>query len=166
MHRNGHIGAALAAYSPVVLVVCALGMAEVAVVGAAAVGFLSTLPDLDMRIPFLDHRGPTHTVWFAVAVGGLGGLVGAFLGASSGVLAAAGLAVLGFSVGLLTVLSHVAADAVTPAGVRPLAPYRSTHVTLDLWTSRNPIANYLLLALGGAVAFGAFVLGNWLHSLV
>jgi len=30
---------------------------------------LAPLPDLDTYTDRLDHRGPTHTVWFALGVG-------------------------------------------------------------------------------------------------
>ena len=69
MHREGHIGAALVAYAPVGAVALALGFETLALVGAVAAGGLSMLPDYDQRVPGLDHRGPTHTVWFALVVG-------------------------------------------------------------------------------------------------
>jgi len=33
-------------------------------------------------------------------------------------------------------------------GVRPFAPVWDTHISLDLWTAKNDIANSGLLALG------------------
>jgi LmbE family N-acetylglucosaminyl deacetylase len=50
------------------------------------------LPDVDLRLPLVPHRGPTHTVWFALAVAAGGGAVGWTAGAPAGPLAAAGLA--------------------------------------------------------------------------
>jgi inner membrane protein len=62
--------------------------------------------------------------------------------------------------------SHVAADALTPAGVRPFAPLTSRKYTYSVTTAKNPVANYLLLALGAVAAAGAFVLGNGLADAI
>jgi inner membrane protein len=160
MHREGHIGAALVAYAPVGAVALALGFETLALVGAAAAGGLSMLPDYDQRVPGLNHRGPTHTVWFALLVALVLGILGGLAGRSTGPLAVVGLAVFGVALGFLTIGSHVLADALTPAGVRPFAPYRDRHYTYDLARASNPIANYALLAVGVIAVLVAFSLGN------
>ena len=71
-------------------------------------------------------------------------------------------AVAGFVVGAGTIMSHIAADALTPAGVRPLTPVDDTHYSLDLVKAKNPLANYALLGLGIAGA----ALGAWVGSSV
>ncbi|WP_394295466.1 hypothetical protein [Halorubrum kocurii] len=43
------------------------------------------IPDWDQRVPFISHRGPTHTVWFALLVGAVYAAIGAALGSSVGV---------------------------------------------------------------------------------
>ena len=159
MHREGHVGAALLAYAPVGALTLALGFGTLALLGAGGAVVLAMLPDYDQRVPGLEHRGPTHTVWFALAVAVLGGLAGA----EHGLLSALALAVWA-SVGVATVGSHILADALTPAGVRPLAPYRDDFYCYDLARARNPLANYALLALGMLAAGAALALGNLLAA--
>jgi inner membrane protein len=155
VYRPGHVGASLLAYAPVAFVVVALGFESLALVGGVAAAGLATLPDVDLRVPLVTHRGPTHTVWFALAVGvGCGG-VGALVGSSGGVADAVGLSALGFAVGCVAVGSHVAADALTPAGVRPFAPVREDSYSLDVARASNPVANYGLLVLGVVAALAA-----------
>jgi len=166
MYRMGHYGAALLAYAPVGFVTVAAGFRSLALVGGAAAVAGAMLPDLDQRVPGIDHRGPTHTVWFAVAVGVVGAVVGGAVGASAGPVAAVGLAVFGFVVGSVTVGSHVAADALTPAGVCPLAPVRPRRYTFDVATAKNPIANYGLLGIGVVAALMAVAVGVQVASLV
>jgi inner membrane protein len=121
------------------------------------------LPDYDLQIPFVSHRGPTHTVWFALAVGVVVGFVGAIVAWSQGVVAALGLGIFGLFVGMLTVAAHILADVLTPTGVRPFAPVRETKYTLDVVTAANTVANYGLLAIGGVLAVGAFAAGTALN---
>ncbi len=150
MHREGHVGAAALTYTPLGVAAVAVDAAGLALLGAVVTVSLASLPDSDFRIPFVSHRGITHTVWFAVAVGG--------------VLAAAGwvaadafgppplVAGFGFAVGWLVVVSHVGADALTPMGVTPFTPVSGRHYTVDLVRADNTLANYLLLAVGVGVA--------------
>lgn len=146
MYRSGHYGAALLVYAPVGAALLAAGEPELATVTGGMVLLLTPVPDYDLRIPFLAHRGVTHTFAFAL-------LVGAVVGAS-GWCAAAGLADrwlcagLGLLVGTLAVVAHVLADALTPAGVRPLWPLSGKTYTLALTRASDPRANRALLALG------------------
>ncbi|MFB6297594.1 MAG: hypothetical protein ABEH56_03645 [Salinirussus sp.] len=68
------------------------------------------------------------------AVGVVAAIVGGAVGSSTGVVASIGLAVFGFVVGAVSIGSHIAADALTPAGVRPFAPVRTRRYT---YTSRR-----------------------------
>lgn len=160
MYRPGHYGAALLAYAPLGGIAIALGFAELALLGGVVAVGGAMLPDWDQRVPFIRHRGATHTVWFALAVGVALGLVGVVAGASGGVLAALGLGVFGLLVGVLTVGAHLLADVLTPMGIRPLEPVRDDEYTLDVARAANPIANYGLLALGVIVSGGGLVLGS------
>jgi len=162
VHREGHLGAALALYSPVGFVTYVAGFPAAAVAGAVGAALLAMVPDYDMRIPFVSHRGITHTVWFALLVGGVLGAAGWYFGARGGMGTDAALAVgaFAFVVGFVTIASHIAADALTPMGVTPLAPLREGEYTLALATASNPIANYALLALGVVAAGGALYLAT------
>lgn len=159
MHRKGHVGASLVVYAPFGFVLAALASIEAGAIVAAAVASTATIPDLDMKVPFVKHRGITHTVWFALAVGAVFGAVGAILGVRSGVLGAALFGGLAFLFGALTVVSHLLADALTPMGIEPFAPVRDDRYTLGLFRAANPVANYGLLGLGGVVVAGALVAG-------
>lgn len=157
MHRKGHVGAALAAYAPIGGLLVAAGIDSLAAVGGVVAVWLATLPDWDRRIPFVGHRGVTHTVHFAGAVGGLVGIAGALSGRSAGVWTAVTLGGFGFLVGSVTILSHVAVDALTPMGVDPFRNGRRR--SLDVTRAANPIANDALLALGVVSVGVAYVLG-------
>ena len=155
MYQYGHWGAALLAYAPVGLVV-AVGSPELAIGGAVVTAALSMLPDQDQRVPFLKHRGLTHTVHFAAltAVGVAGGTVGASTGIGSAVL----FGLFGAVVGGVAIGSHIAADALTPAGVDPVRSGET--ITYDVVTAANPIGNAVLLLFGAvatALAVGAGV---------
>lgn len=161
MHRPGHYGAALAVYSPIGFALTAAGVGELALIGGAIVVGGAMVPDWDQRVPFVRHRGVTHTVWFALLVGGVFALVGGAVGASaSGGVGAAVVGVFGFLLGVTMITAHVLADALTPMGIRPLAPVRDDKISLDVAKAANPIANYALLVVGGALAAVALVAGG------
>lgn len=164
MHRWGHVGAALAAYAPVAFVTSVVGLDDLLVLGGVAAVGLSTLPDVDHRVPLVPHRGPTHTVWFVLLVAAAGGYVGWSAGASTGLASTVGLAVFGATVAGLAVASHVAVDALTPMGVRPFAPLSDWHVSVGLTPSASPLANWLGLGAGSAMALGAVALGRWVAT--
>jgi inner membrane protein len=166
MHREGHVGAALLAYAPVGFVLAVAGFRFLSLIGGVAAVGLAMLPDYDQRVPVVDHRGPTHTVWFAVAVGVVGAVVGGAVGWSTGVVASIGLAVFGFVVEAVSIGSHIAADALTPMGVTPFAPVRTRYYTYDVTKAANPIANYALLAIGAVAALVGVGVGVRVASLV
>ncbi|GAA0550188.1 metal-dependent hydrolase [Halorubrum ejinorense] len=160
MYRNGHVGASLAVYAPFGFVLTALTSLELGAAGAVGIASTAMVPDLDTRVPLVKHRGITHTVWFALLVGAVFGVVGAGLGLGSGVAAALLFGGAGFLFGAVTIVSHLLADALTPMGIRPYAPVRDTEYTLDLFTAANPVANYALLGLGGVAVTVALVAGT------
>jgi len=105
------------------------------------------LPDLDSRIkPILDdrfgitieHRGPTHSLAFAGAIGVVIGGIGLVPGYPVVLGAAA----------LCSILGHLAGDVITPMGVRPLWPLRDRAVSLDLWRAWNEPLNAISLLAG------------------
>lgn len=160
MYKTGHIGMALLLYSPLGLVVLLAGSAELAVLGGTVVVSLASLPDYDQRVPFIAHRGPTHSVAFAAVVGLALGLGGIAMGEHMTTVAAARVGVFAFAVGTLAVVSHLVADSITPMGIRPLWPVSRWHYSANLVRAKNPIANHLLLAVGIAAVVGALVVGG------
>lgn len=163
MHREGHVGAALVAYAPLVAVTSAVGLDGLALAGGFVVAGLAMLPDVDMKLPLVAHRGPTHTVRFAVAVAAALGIAGVALGASDGLLAAVGLGVFGALVGAVAVGSHIAADALTPMGVEPFDDGR--RYSYSVARASNPLANYALLALGVLAVAVGYGLGSAVAAL-
>jgi len=160
VYRNGHVGASLLVYAPFGFLAAALVSIEAGAVGALAVASMSTVPDLDVRVPFVKHRGITHTVWFALLVGAAFGVAGAAVGGQNGAATAPLFGGIGFLFGAGTIVSHLLADALTPMGIRPYAPVRDDEYTLNLFTAANPVANYALLGLGGVAAAVALVAGE------
>ncbi|OYR53683.1 hydrolase [Halorubrum sp. Ea1] len=152
MYWRGHVGIALLAYAPVAGAVRVAGEPGLAVLGAAVAVACSTLPDLDHRLP-VAHRGPTHTVAFAVAAGAFAALAA---GVAPPASAPTGVALPPWTpafvggVATLSLCSHVAGDAITPMGIRPFRPLSAWHVTLDLTPAANPRANRLFLGVGAA----------------
>ncbi|QSW99067.1 metal-dependent hydrolase [Haloterrigena alkaliphila] len=151
MYHVGHYGAALIAYVPLGTAIALAGHETTAVVGALACVALSTLPDCDYRLPAVEHRGATHSLAFALLVGaGLAAVTAIVVDASSP-LVDVGVVTFAFVVGSLAIGSHLVADALTPAGIRPFWPVSQRHYTLEVTTTSNPLANYALLGIGVGV---------------
>jgi len=155
MYVLGHVGISLLLYAPLAWLLLSTGQPAVATLTGLLMIVLAPLPDLDTYTDRLDHRGPTHTVWFALGVGLVTALV-------AGVSAVAGGAIVGSShslppvwvagwfgtVSTLTVLGHLAGDMLTPMGVWPFRPLSAWHYTAELTPSKNPRANRLCFAAG------------------
>ncbi len=161
MYRNGHYGVALLAFAPIGVALVTAGFVEFAFVVGAGTLWLAMLPDVDLRIPGVSHRGITHTVWFALLVGTALGAVGFAVG-QVGFGAPYGpetLALVGAVTGGLSVGTHLLADALTPMGIRPLWPLSGRKFTLSVVTADSRFGNYGLLSLG------VFVTAAWVAVL-
>lgn len=168
MHREGHYGASLLAYAPLGFVVTALGVPTAAVGGGVLAFALAMVPDWDQRIPGVKHRGVTHTVHFAAVVAVVTGLLGAGVVAAQdgvGPLAIAAGGVFGAATGALAILGHIAADALTPMGVKPLGA-DGPHISYDVWRADDTLGNYALLGLGVAAVLVAFYAGRGLNAVL
>ncbi|MFC6988509.1 metal-dependent hydrolase [Haloplanus sp. GCM10025708] len=148
MYRKGHWGVSLLLFAPVGGALLALGYGELAFVGGAVMLWLAMLPDVDVKIPGVSHRGPTHTLAFAALVGVAFGGVGFAVGTGLGVPGQVGIAAFGFGIGALTVLAHLLADALTPMGVAFLWPLSKRRFSLGLVRADSTVGNYALFALG------------------
>lgn len=157
MYRTGHYGVALLVYAPFVCLLVVVGFPDIALFGGAGILGGAKLPDLDQQLPFVSHRGPTHTVGFAVVVALGYALIGAVVGWQAHPFAAVGLSVFGFVIGGLAVVSHLLADALTPAGIEP---YGDERVSFSIVRAANPVANLGLLVVGAGTAVLAFVAGQ------
>ncbi|WP_280536464.1 metal-dependent hydrolase [Halopenitus sp. POP-27] len=160
MYRTGHLGASIAVYAPFGVGLFAAGADSLAVLAGAVMLWFTMLPDIDHRLPIVPHRGPTHSLLFALAVGGIFGGAGSLAASELGVTAAVGLGAFGLVLGIATVGAHLLADALTPAGVPLLWPLSGRTYSLSLWRADNTVANYGLLVVGVAMAVGTFALAG------
>lgn len=166
MHRSGHVGIVLLALAPVTYALLAFG-----------VGFIEPLPDNDHWIPFLRHRGTSHSLVMAVIVGVicacLGWLFGTFvtvplatwlspvvLGENTSIawgvtrlaaLDAPTLAQTGFLVGFGGIVLHLLGDIITVAGIRPFLPFSRRQISLSGLRANNSLVNGGLF-VGGVLA--------------
>lgn len=182
MHLLGHVGISLLLFSPIAWLLLSAGHVGSAVAIGGLMVALGPLPDLDEYTDRLAHRGPTHTVWFAlgvgVAVGLAGGVSGVVLDAATpgsvgaepsgfgpvGVeslatwLSIGGLEPLATGLWLggvatLALGGHLAGDVGTPMGLWPFRPLSARHYSFALTPSKDPRANRLCFAAGvGSVA--------------
>lgn len=152
MQGPGHVGTALLATTPFTAALAATGAPDLAVLGLAVAVAVASLPDFDQSLP-IDHRGPTHTVWFVVGLGLLAAVGGWLVAPRVGPVA-------GAAVGL-SLTSHLLADSITPMGIRPFAPLSNRELCFDLVLAANRRANWLLFGAGLVVT----LLAQWLVAL-
>ena len=159
MYLQGHIGISLLLYAPIAAWLFSINQPTLAVLTGVLMVLFSPLPDLDTYTNRIDHRGPTHTVWFAL---GCSLLITLFSGLCVMALSRLGYecilavsplwaAVWFGSVAMLTLCGHLFGDLITPMGVRPFRPLSAYHRTLDLTPSKNPRANRLWFGTGVVV---------------
>lgn len=163
MHREGHFGLGLLVFAPIAYGLLLTQEYALVPIGAAVVSGTASLPDVDQRVRFISHRGPTHTIWFALAVGAACGAGGYLLGTANLPLVSIDplqTALVAGVVGTLTVLSHLVGDIITPAGLRPLSPLSRKKYTLDIVLARSPIANYGFLVTGFLASGAALIVGT------
>lgn len=71
MNRKGHIGLTLLIVSPFVFLVGVYAGIQWAAILLGSALLADRIPDKDQTIPFLSHRGVTHTIPFALLVSSL-----------------------------------------------------------------------------------------------
>ncbi|WP_435115049.1 metal-dependent hydrolase [Halolamina sp. C58] len=138
MYRTGHLGVSL---------LVAVGQPLAALATGGAMLWLAMLPDVDHRIPGIPHRGPTHSLLFAVLVGGAFAGAGALLADGVGVVGHVPLTLFGFFVGFVSVGAHLLGDVLTPAGVNLFWPWGRAF-SLYVTRADNTLANWGLFLLG------------------
>lgn len=158
MYLLGHVGVTLLAYAPLSYRLVRVGRGRRAAAGAATLLLLVCAPDLDSHVAFLSHRGFTHTLWAAALVGAAIGATWWRLTPRRG-LERDEAAAFGFVVGALSVLHHLAADALNATGVRPLYPLADHRLALDLVAAGDPAANLALATVGVAALLASVGLG-------
>lgn len=140
MQRPGHVGAALLAYLPLGVGLHYAGESRLALIGLLLAVAVSSLPDTDQGLP-IQHRGPTHTVWFVAVCTVIAGCAGWIFGSRSvGLVVGAGTG--------LSLASHLVADSITPMGIRPYLPFSSREHCFAIVYAANARANYLIFGVG------------------
>ena len=160
MYRKGHLGVSLLVFAPVGYTLVGLGAPELAALTGGVMLWFVMLPDVDHRLPMIEHRGPTHSLAFAALIGGVGAALGvgaeSVLGGAAESIVDVGFALpaVGFAIGALTVIAHLIGDTLTPAGVNYLWPLSSRTFSVSLATADNRWANSGLFGLGLLVTAG------------
>lgn len=155
VYRPGHYGMALLVYTPFGVVLSSHTHWTVAIGTGIATLALTPIPDHDQWIPFVDHRGPTHTVPFGVVVGGLTGGIGWVIGAHVDPVDPVMGGIVGATAGGLAIGAHLVADLLTPAGITPFWPVINRRCSLGVVRSSDPLANYGVLTVGVVVVWVA-----------
>lgn len=157
----GHIGITLFLCAPLANVLVTSGhRAEVPRwVGIAL--FVTLLPDFDVFIPWITHRGITHSLLAAVCLGVVVGVVTAgrwepIFTSSEDYLRQA---MLGFTVGAGSIISHLVGDVITPMGVRPFFPFDSVF-SLNLVYAKDIGANLAFVVVGVVVFWTVYRRSN------
>ena len=119
-------------------------------VGIALV--VTMFPDADLYLPWVTHRGVTHSLLAAVCLGVLVAAVATArwrdpLTSSEDYVRRA---MLGFTVGAGSVVSHLLGDIITPMGIRPFNPVDSVY-SLNLVYANNLEANLACMLIGVVV---------------
>jgi inner membrane protein len=166
MYRDGHIGVALLGYAPVAYWLASADQMLAMGLGLAGVAAGCTLPDLDLQISGLKHRGMSHT-FVAAAVIGIGYALIAtilvfqgFLPVSATLINTVQAATFAFVIGSGAVVLHLIGDVLTPMGIRPWQPWSNREHTLELTTASNSRANEILFQAGSGAMVIALVLGS------
>ena len=178
MHRRGHVGLTLLAYAPIGYVLLNANQPAMALLGLLGVVLVEPLPDNDLWIPWLSHRGTSHSVFCALLVGAVLGSVGWLVGEpladifasvlASGDFTTVGifagvldwlavrirdldgvlLAQFGFVAGVSGIIVHLIGDVITIAGIRPLLPFSRRRISLIGVRADSTTANNGLFGLG------------------
>lgn len=156
MYRRGHYGITLLLTTPVMYI---LGLeTRTVVLGVLFTGIALTtcmLPDIDLKLPLIQHRGITHTVGFALVTAVLFGVIA--IGILSQLHSLSGkLTVYGFGFAFFCVftgiIGHLLGDALTIGrdeyAITPLWPLSDRQLRFGLTRASSPVWNNGLFILG------------------
>jgi len=145
-------------YAPVLVGLLWMELYVFAILGLVLSMGLVMLPDKDQGIPLLPHRGFTHTIWFASLVGLAMALVGMVIAPVlifAGVDAQPVILFLGF-IGVFSIVAHLFADAITPAGIKPYQPLSQRRHSGRI-SANSFIGNWFFWLSGiGAILFAVY----------
>jgi inner membrane protein len=117
---------------------------------------VTLLPDIDVFLPWLTHRGISHSLMAAVCLGVVVAIIATRwespLTSSEDYVRRA---TLGFTVGAGSVISHLLGDIITPMGIRPFYPVSDLY-TLNFVYAKDIGANLAFLVIGSVVFWAAY----------
>ncbi len=174
MYRKGHYGLGLIFAAPIAVILGILIGEQWTILTLLFSIAGARIPDFDQRVPFIAHRGFSHTIWFALIVS-LGLAAGATLSLTFGISdittdtpvhsiilsnpVTFSASFIGFFAGFV---SHLFGDILTEAydyTVNPYWPVSNRAHTLN-WTNADSVWNYIFLVAGICLAIGATALVN------
>ncbi|WP_049972930.1 metal-dependent hydrolase [Haladaptatus cibarius] len=147
MNKLGHWGIILFIFGFVVFGLVARERMRGAKIITVTGLFIGVLPDIDLRIAQIAHRGVTHTM-SAALIAGIALAVVAFSFEPLSLTGKAEETFYGFITGFVAVGCHLVGDVITPMGIKPLYPILGQSYTLDIVSAHNQSANLLLLVVG------------------
>ncbi len=126
MYRKGHIGINMMLFAPVLFIMISLEFVILGIIGFISVVYFASLPDIDLKIKYLTHRGVTHTMSFGILLGIISLIVGLFgntIFMTIGIIDTSlfnmiFISAYSFFIGFFIVMGHIAGDVITPTGVR------------------------------------------------
>jgi len=148
MHPEGHAGLTLIFFS---LLMIPFGLNENTIIVIFLATALSSIPDLDVKWGFFRHRGPTHSLLFAIIVGIFFGIL-LFFGTSDFLWF-----FIGFISGFGGVVSHLMGDLLNPMHFKPLWPFSNRELAFDFCRADDKIMNRRF-AMVGAITFIFYLL--------
>ncbi len=165
MYRKGHRGINMMLFAPVLFIMLILEFFLLGIIGFATVVYFASLPDIDLRMKFLTHRGFTHTISFGIFIGVISfiiGLFGGIIAMNVGIVRTSlfnmiFIPLYGFFIGFFIVMGHIAGDIITPSGVRlfqkpkhipNIRIFSDKKYTFNLVPAKSTWANFGFLFLG------------------
>jgi len=153
MHSEGHVGLTLLIMS---LIMIPFGANENALYLIVLSAAFSALPDLDMKwrtqISFIQHRGITHSILFALLSGVAFGALFFYTHRTITWVA------IGFLSAFFGVVSHLIGDMFTHHAFKPLWPFYHNEVALHWFSANNKAVNEGLFTAGGIVFIAYFLI--------
>ena len=140
MHPEGHAGLTLIFFS---LLMIPFGLNENTIIIIFLATASSSIPDLDMKWEFFSHRGPTHSLLFAIIMGIFSGIL-LFFGTREILWF-----FIGFTSGFGGVVSHLIGDLLNPMRFKPLWPFSNRELAFDFCRADDKKMNRRLSTVGG-----------------
>lgn len=178
MYKTGHYGAGLLFLAPVVFLLVYFQHYLLAALAAIVILSLTRLPDIDLYLKGVKHRGMTHTLVFAAGMGVITGIalaaalyaipdevlnvVPVIFEVSTSVRTLVYAFGFGFILGSIAIIAHLVADLVTPTGLQPLMPFNDERYRYELTRASDPYGNIAFFLIGKGAVLGAVFLALYL----